>query len=80
MCKKRKKKKAIYIDDGHTVYDMNGLSPNSGNKKQKEERVHLSFKEKKAVIRAAFERFLPILLLVIVCFSVTMVLVYFWFK
>lgn len=81
MCKKKKKKKVIYIDDGHTVYDMNGLSGNEQDKKKnKEEKVHLSFKEKRAVIRAALERFLPVLFLVIACFTVTILLIYFWIK
>ena len=73
---KKKKNKVIYIeDDGHTVYPMDNVV---GKKKKKDDDVGLSRKERRAMISAALAHFLPILLLVIGCFCLTGVAMYFW--
>ena len=78
--KKRKKKKKIkYIDDGHTVYSMEGLDEIRGIKRRGDS-IKLTRKEKLAAIRAAFARFLPIFLGIVGCFSLTALLLYFWLK
>lgn len=77
MKKKKEKVKVKYIDDGHTVYSMDGLSPNAGRSDKKDE-VRLSRAEKKAAIKAAFSVYFPILMLVLICFSLTMLLMHFW--
>ena len=77
--KPKKKKKVKYIDDGHTVYSMEGLDEMRGVKRRGDS-IKLSRKEKWAAIRAAFARFLPLFLGVIACFSLTAVLLYFWLK
>ncbi|MCH5351348.1 MAG: hypothetical protein J1F39_05230 [Clostridiales bacterium] len=76
---KPKKKKVKYIDDGHTVYSMEGLDEARGIKRR-DDSIKLTRKEKWAAIRAAFARFLPIFLGVVACFSLTALLLYFWLK
>ena len=79
-CKpKKKKKKVKYIDDGHTVYSMEGLDEARGIKRRGDS-INLSRKEKWAAIRAAFARFFPIFLGVVGCFSLTALLLYFWLR
>ncbi len=72
---KVKKKKPKFVDDGHTVYSMEGLT---GGKRDDKDVPSLTGKEKRALIRAALARYLPMLLLVIGCFSVAALLVYLW--
>lgn len=71
---KRKKQKTVYVDDGHTVYDMSGLT---GEKKGKGD-ISLTRKERFAMIRAAFAHYLPIFLLVLGCFVLTGLILYIW--
>lgn len=76
---KQKKPKIVYVeDDGHTVYSMDNVV-NDGRKKDKE-RVKLARKEKFAAIRAALAVYLPRLLLVIGCFVLVGLLMYFWLR
>ncbi len=75
--KKQKKKRQPYVDDGHTVYDMSGVRrPWEGT--GKENPVGLTRREKWAAIRAAFGRYLPVLLIVLGCFALTLGLMYLW--
>lgn len=74
----KKKKKTKYVDDGHTVYNMDGVkSPLSPEKK---DNVALTRAEKRAAIRAAFKVFFPIFAGVILCFALVCVLMYLWLK
>lgn len=76
---KKKKNKIKYVDDGHTVYSMDGVqSPLSAGKSKDE--VGLTRAEKRAAIRAAFKVYLPIVLGVIACFALVGILLYFWLK
>lgn len=77
--KPKKKKKVKYIDDGHTVYSMEGLDEARGIKRRGDS-VKLSRKERWAAIRAAFARFFPIFLGVVGCFSLAALLLYFWLR
>lgn len=77
--KVKKKKKVKYIDDGHTVYSMEGLDEARGIKRRGDS-IKLTRKEKWAAIRAAFARFLPIFLGVVACFSLTALLLYLWLR
>ncbi len=72
---KKEKKKNVYIDDGHTVYDMSGLDK---SKSKSDDGVQMTKKEKRAAVRAAFERFLPIFIGVLLCFTATMLLIRLW--
>ena len=73
---KSKRKRQRYIDDGHTVYDMSGL--NAGKAPDKGDGTHLSPKERRAAIAAAFERFLPIFFGVLCCFGLAMLIIWLW--
>ena len=74
--KKPKPKKKPYVDDGHTVYDMSGLT--GENNKRPTQHIGLSGKEKIAAIAAAFECYLPALLIVLGSFVLVMLLIALW--
>ena len=73
----KKNKKAKFIDDGQTIYDMN-VDAKWNKRKQKEECVGVSKEERITLILAAFKAYFPKLLLIIGCFLLTMFLIYFW--
>ena len=75
---KKKKNKTQYIDDGHTVYNMDGV----GGAKHREDKDEpkLSKKEKRAAIRAALETYLPGLLMVMAAFTLAICLIYLWLR
>lgn len=77
MLKKKKmknKEKQIYNDDGHTIYNMDV----EHLKNRRPKKITLNNKERFALIKAAFQRFLPILFGVILCFGIAMLLIYLW--
>lgn len=74
----KKRKKQPYIDDGHTVYDMSALTGEDKNRKTQQ--IGLSSKEKIAAILAAFECYLPMLLMVIGSFLLVMLLISLWLR
>ena len=77
--KKMKNKSDNYIDDGHTIYDMNVDA--SWNKRIEENKsVYVSKEERRLLIKAAFIAYVPKLLLVIGCFFIVMFLIYLWLK
>lgn len=53
---------------------------NVGNHPPKGEKPGLTRKERRAAIRAAFACYLPVFLGVLLCFTVTALLIYFWLK
>ena len=71
-----KRKKKPYVDDGHTIYDMSALT--GEDKIDPTKHVGLSTKEKIAAILAAFECYLPLLLLVLGSFAFVMLLITLW--
>ncbi len=75
--KPKKKKRKPYVDDGHTVYDMSGLTDPREREAQKS-RIGLTRRERWAVIRAAFMRFAPPMLITILGFFATMMLIRLW--
>lgn len=74
--KKQKKQRKPYIDDGHTIYDMSALV--GKDKTDPTQRVGLSMKEKIAAILAAFQCYLPMLLIVLGSFLFVMLLIALW--
>lgn len=74
---KNNKKKDEFIDDGHTIYDMN-VDASWNTRREKEQSVYVSKEEQRTLILAAFKVFFPKLLLIIACFAVTMILLYLW--
>lgn len=75
--RKNEQKKQKYIDDGHTIYSMEGLKP---DRVKREDDVELNRRERFAAIRAAFETYLVPFVLTLLGFGVTFVLLYFWLK
>ncbi len=73
----KKNKKTKFIDDGHTIYDMN-VDAKWNTRKRKEECIGVSKEERITLIFAAFKAYFPKLLLIIGCFLLTMFLIYFW--
>lgn len=93
MKNKKKKVKVIYVDDGRTLYNMDGVKrPNvivpekiSDARREKakdndKERARLEKKERRAAIKAAYAVYLPIVLCVLACFALVGVVIYFWLK
>ena len=77
--KKEKKQKPEFIDDGRTVYDMSNLPPRTGAKK-KGEGVEVTKKEKRAIIKAAYISYAPVIIIMIVCFLAVALLMWLWLK
>lgn len=76
---KEKKKKVKYIDDGHTIYNMN-VEGMRGYKKPKGDEVYLDKKEKRMLVWAAFKAYTPKLLIILVGFTLAILLIYFWLR
>ncbi|MCH5162768.1 MAG: dipeptide ABC transporter ATP-binding protein [Clostridiales bacterium] len=68
-----KKNKAKFVDDGRTVFSMEGL-----NQRSSKPAVELTGKERRAMIRAAFAKYLPAFLGMIGSFSLAALLIYLW--
>lgn len=76
-----KKKKSKYIDDGHTIYNMDVEGFKWHDKKVKNEsNLTLDKKEKFLLHKAAFRAYFPILLIVLIGFALAGLLIYFWLK
>lgn len=71
-----KKIKKEYVDDGHTIYnmDVDGMP----HRIKQSDNIGLTKKERKAMIKAAFAHYIPIFLGVIICFLLTMFIIYLW--
>ena len=76
MSNPNKKQKKQYIDDGHTIYDMSALT--GKDKNNSTQQVGLSNQEKIAAILAAFQCYLPMLLIVLGSFFFVMLLIALW--
>lgn len=74
----KKTKKQNYVDDGHTVYNMDGVKSPFDVLKNNDDGAKLSRAEKWAAIRAALQVYLPIVFGAIACFVLVGVLMYFW--
>lgn len=73
-----KKEKQKYIDDSHVIYDMD--VDTKWNTIRKKKTIPVPKDERKLLINAAFRAYIPKLLLVLLCFGVTIILLYFWLK
>ncbi len=74
----KKKKKQPYVDDGHTVYSMDGVDGPIWKRKKNEDKAGLSGKERRAAIKAAFATYAPIFFGVLACFAIATLLMFFW--
>lgn len=79
--KRKKTSEEKFVDDGRTLYDMSGLDDmhRTGERKPKRDRVSVSKKERRMLIRAALLVYLPIFIGVLACFTLAALLMYFWF-
>ena len=68
-----------FIDDGHTIYDMN-VDASWNNRRDKTPSVMVTKEERRMLIKAALKAYLPKLLMVLGCFLVVMILIYLWLK
>lgn len=78
--RRKKKQKIKYVDDGRTVYNMDGVGGARHREDGKEKDAGLSRKERRAAIRAGLETYLPVLLTALAAFTVVAVLLYFWIR
>lgn len=82
--KKHKKSKIVYKEDtGETVYSMaalEGKTPEELDRlaEEKKKRVKITRKERRAMIRAAFEVYGPRILMILLSFTLVAVLMYLW--
>ena len=72
-------KKRQFIDDGHTVYNMD-VDGMPHRRIKNKDGINLTKKERKAVIIAALAHYLPYVIGAIVCFGLAMILLYFWLQ
>ena len=74
--------KPKFVDDGRTVYDMSGIDDmhRTGPRQTKQDKVSVSKKERRMLIRAALATYMPIVLGVLACFTLAALLMYLWFK
>ena len=75
----KNKKNDKFIDDEHTIYDMN-VDASWNNRREKIPSVIVLKKERRMLVFAALKAYFPKLLLVIGCFLVVMILIYLWLK
>ena len=74
-----KKEKQEYIDDGHTIYSMD-CDAKWSEKRIEKQTVSVTKQETRALIKAAFLAYTPKLLMVLLCFGLAILLIYFWLK
>ncbi len=70
-------KKPKYIDDGHTIYNMDVDGMPHRRAKNKDD-FYVTRKEKRAIIKAALQHYLPLFIGVLVCFLIAMLLIMLW--
>ena len=71
----RSMKKSKYYDDGHTIYnmDVDGLP-----KREKKVRISIDKEERKVIMKAGLKTYLPLMIIMVICFCITFLLVYLW--
>lgn len=74
-----KNKKEKYIDDGHTIYNMD-VEGMPHRKFHNKDGIELTKKERRALQGAALLHYLPIVFGVIICFTIAILLIFLWLK
>lgn len=77
--KKNKKENQEYIDDGHTIYDMN-VDANWNTRSDNKKVIPVPKEEQRALIKAAFIAYIPKLLIVLFGFGLAILVIYLWLK
>lgn len=75
----KKNKKEEFVDDGRTIYNMD-IDGMPHRQKKDPDGLYLTRAERLAVIKAALLHFGPIVLGIILCFTIAMILIYFWLR
>ncbi len=75
-----KNKKDDFVDDGHTVYNMDGVPRPIWKRQKNENKAALSKEERRAAIKAAFITYGPIFAGVILSFTLALLLILLWLK
>lgn len=79
MSKKKNKKK--FVDDGRTIYNMNVEGFRWYDKKKRNEnKIYVDKDDRNALIKAAFLSYLPIVIIILIGFTVAALLIFFWLK
>lgn len=76
----KKNKKEKYVDDGHTIYNMDVDGMPHRKRHNNDDNFSLTKNEKKAAVKAALAHYMPIVLGVIVCFFLAMLFILLWLK
>ena len=76
-----KKNKEKYVDDGHTIYnmDVDGFKWHDRNVKKNQGQL-FDKKEKRHLIKAAYKAYLPAMICMMLAFCLTILILYFWLK
>lgn len=77
--KNKEKNKKKYEDDGHTIYSMD-VDAKWSKQYSDDKKIYVSKSEKRTLIKAAFIAYFPKLLLILACFTLAIILIYFWLK
>lgn len=74
----KNKDKKEFIDDGHTIYNMDveGMPHRRTIKTNND--VYLTSEEKRTYTKAAYLAYLPIVIISVIAFTVAFVLIYLW--
>ena len=86
MMKKKNKPKTVYLEDkGQTIYSMSALEGRTPEEqeefdKKRKNTVAVTFRERLAMIRAAFTVYGPLVLICVLSFSVAALLLYLFLK
>lgn len=73
------KKKEKFVDDGHTIYNMNVEGMRGYQKKvENKNNIYVNKKEKYAMVKAAFLAYLPKVLIILLGFGLAALVLYFW--
>lgn len=84
--KKKNKPKTVYLEDkGQTIYSMSALEGRTPEEqeefdKKRKNTVAVTFRERLAMIRAAFTVYGPLVLICVLSFSVAALLLYLFLK
>lgn len=72
-------KKKEYVDDGHTIYDMN-VDAKWNSQRENKKSIPVPKEERRALIKAALIAYFPKLLMVLGSFALAIIVIYFWLK
>ena len=72
-------KKEKYHDDGHTIYNMD-VEGMPHRRRHNKTGIELTKEERRALVKAGFLHYLPIIFVIMLSFGLTLLLIYFWLR